>query len=256
MVRGPGRHSDLPRAAWWQRHYYSGLQGLFNPQGATPGAGVPPSSTLGALSNIGPHMSPPVPQWRVAGGLPAGLCAISRGFSACPGMSQGAGTHVQLLSPRAMPMEDPQVVAPGRTPDGWQGMGWHPSVPTAALAEAAPPRAVRASCQAHVHHPSDAVSWEASVSGDAQERLVLPVPIPDGCDADGDASRQPSRMPLCCQENGTSLHRDPRDQPWLLVGWHVSPPWLLGTSSPHPHSCSPMQSDRGGGGGGGSSWLY
>lgn len=193
-------------------------------------------------------MSPPVPQWRVAGGLPAGLCAISRGFSACPGMSQGAGTHVQLLSPRAMPMEDPQVVAPGRTPDGWQEMGWHPSVPTAALAEAAPPRAVRASCQAHVHHPSDAVSWEASVSGDAQERLVLPMPIPDGCDADGDASRQPSRMPLCCQENGTSLHRDPRDQPWLLVGWHVSPPWLLGTSSPHPHSCSPMQSDGGGGG--------
>ena len=36
------------------------------------------------------------------------------------------------------------------------------------------------------------------------------------------------------------------EQPQPLVGWHVSLPWPLGTSSPHPHSCSPMQSGRGG----------
>lgn len=54
-----------------------------------------------------------------------GLCDISPSFSACPGTSQGAGTHVQLLttlqralSPRAIPTGDPQVVAPRQTPEG------------------------------------------------------------------------------------------------------------------------------------------
>lgn len=60
-----------------------------------------------------------------------------------------------------------------------------PSVTTAALVEVALPRAVWGSCQVCVHHPQGAVSQEVSMSGDAQERLVL---IPDGRDADGDAS--------------------------------------------------------------------
>lgn len=35
-----------------------------------------------------------------------------------------------------------QVMTLGQTPGGWQGMGWHSSVPTTVLAEAALPRAV------------------------------------------------------------------------------------------------------------------
>lgn len=53
-------------------------------------------------------------------------------------------------------------------------------------------------------------------------------------------------MPPCCQENGTSFHCGLRDQPHALVGWHMSLPQLLGTSSAHPHSCSPVQSGHGG----------
>lgn len=164
-----------------------------------------------------------------------------RGFSACPGTSQGGWDPWAAVSHWITGFE-PQGHARGGAPDGGlragtrggRGQGWHPSVPTAAMAEAAPLRAVRGSCQACVHHPHSAVSQEVSVSGDAQERLVLPGPIPDGHDSDGDAFWQPGMMPLCCQESGTSLHRDPGEQPRPLAGWHVSPPPPLGTSSPHP----------------------
>lgn len=134
--------------------------------------------------------------------------------------------------------------------DTWgsgMGQGWHPGVPTTALAKAAPLRAARGSCQAHVHHPCSAVSREVFVSGDAQERLVLPAPIPDGCDADGDASRQPSMMPLRCQENSTGLCWGPGEQSRPLRSLQprgqshgssrrgtMSPPRSLGTSGPHP----------------------
>ena len=158
--------------------------------------------------------------------------------------------HAHGGAPGGGPGADTQGVAGHRggilVPQGVAGDRSGIPVSPPVLAEAAPLRAARGSCQARVHHPHDAVSQEASVSGNAQERLALPAPIPDGRDADGDASRQPSMMPLCCQENGTSLHQGPRDQPQPLVGWHASLPWPLGTSSPHPHSCSPVQSGCGG----------
>lgn len=50
----------------------------------------------------------------------------------------------------------------------------------------------------------------------------------------------------CAAKNSTSLHCSPRDWPQPLMGWHVSPPQLLGTGSPHPHSCSPVHSGHGG----------
>lgn len=85
---------------------------------------------------------------------------------------------------------------------GAGGSGWHRSTPIAALpwqrAEGS-----AGSCPAPVHHPHGAISQEVSVSGDAQERLVLPhryLPAVTLMEMSPDS-------PAHCQESGTSLTR-------------------------------------------------
>lgn len=86
---------------------------------------------------------------------------------------------------------------PRRAPGG---RGWHRSTPIAALpwqrAEGS-----AGSCPVPVHHPHSAISREVSVSGDAQERLVLPhryLPAVTLMEMSPDSLAR-------CQESGTGL---------------------------------------------------